>query len=99
MTFGDGDFEGAFGIAGGQGAGLNFIRLTYPDGREVVPRNKDLITGVPRGTIYHQVANGGGGWGDPKRRDRKTLVDEVRNGVISREAAMRDYGMSEAELG
>ena len=99
VTFGDGDFEGAFGIAGGQGAGLNFIRLTYPDGRETVPRNKDLITGVPRGTIYHQVANGGGGWGDPKRRDRKLLADEVKNGVISREAAMRDYGMSEAELG
>ena len=98
VTFGDGDFEGAFGIAGGKGAGLNFIRLTYPDGREVVPRNKDLITGVPRGTIYHQVANGGGGWGEPKRRDRKTLAEEVKNGVISREAAMRDYGMTPAEL-
>ena len=98
VTFGDGDFEGAFGLAGGKGAGLNFIRLTYPDGREVVPRNKDLITGVPRGTVYHQVANGGGGWGDPKKRDRKLLAEEVRNGVISREAAMHDYGMSEAEL-
>ncbi|KAB2944554.1 MAG: hydantoinase B/oxoprolinase family protein, partial [Rhizobiaceae bacterium] len=32
VTFGDGDFEGAFGLAGGHGAGLNFIRLTYPDG-------------------------------------------------------------------
>jgi len=98
VTFGDGDFEGAFGLAGGHGAGLNFIRLTYPDGSVVTPRNKDLITGVPKGTIYHQVANGGGGWGDPKRRDRKLLADEVRNGVISREAAIRDYGMTDAEL-
>ena len=81
------------------GAGLNFIRLTYPDGRQVVPRNKDLITGVPRGTIYHQVANGGGGWGDPTRRDRRVLAEEVANGVISRAAALRDYGMTEAELG
>jgi N-methylhydantoinase B len=61
----------------------------------VVPRNKDLITGVPKGTVYHQVANGGGGYGDPKKRDRKVLAEEVRNGVISREAAMRDYGMTE----
>ena len=98
VTFGDGDFEGAFGLAGGHGAGLNFIRLTYPDGTTVVPKNKDLITGVPRGTVYHQVANGGGGWGDPARRDRKVLREEVRNGVISREAALRDYGMTEAEL-
>ena len=98
VTFGDGDFEGAFGLAGGQGAGLNFIRLTYPDGQEVVPKNKDLITGVPKGTVYHQVANGGGGWGDAKQRDRALVAEEVRNGVISREAAMRDYGMTEAEL-
>ena len=98
VTFGDGDFEGAFGLAGGQGAGLNFIRLHYPDGRTVVPRNKDLITGVPKGTIYHQVANGGGGFGDPKLRERRLLAEEVRNGLISREAAMRDYGATAAEL-
>ncbi|MFO1294542.1 MAG: hydantoinase B/oxoprolinase family protein [Rubrivivax sp.] len=92
VTFGDGDFEGAFGLFGGGDAGLNFIRLRYPDGTEVVPKNKDLITGVPRGTIYHQVASGGGGWGDPKRRDRSLLADEVRNGVISPAAARELYG-------
>jgi N-methylhydantoinase B len=95
VTFGDGDFEPAFGLFGGQNAGLNFIRLQYPDGRAVVPRNKDLITGVPRGTIYHQVASGGGGYGDPKKRDRKVLAEEVRNGVISAEAAREVYGMDE----
>ncbi|MDT3677747.1 MAG: hydantoinase B/oxoprolinase family protein [Burkholderiaceae bacterium] len=92
VTFGDGDFEPAFGLFGGGDAGLNFIRLSYPDGREVVPRNKDLITGVPKGTVYHQVASGGGGYGDPKKRDRKLLADEVRNGVISPEKARELYG-------
>ncbi len=95
VTFGDGDFEPAFGLFGGKDAGLNFIRLHYPDGQTVVPKNKDLITGVPKGTVYHQVASGGGGYGDPKKRDRKTLAEEIRNGVISKEAAMRDYGYSE----
>jgi len=98
VTFGDGDFEPAFGLFGGGEGTLNFIRLTYPDGRTVVPKNKDLITGVPRGTVYHQVANGGGGWGDPARRDRRVLADEVKNGVISREAALRDYGATPADL-
>lgn len=98
VTFGDGDFEPAFGLFGGKDAGLNFIRLHYPDGSTVVPKNKDLITGVPKGTIYHQVASGGGGYGDPKKRDRKVLAEEVRNGVISKEAAMREYGMTEQEL-
>ena len=48
VTFGDGDFEPAFGLFGGGDGTLNFIRLTYPDGTTVVPRNKDLITGVPQ---------------------------------------------------
>ena len=92
VTFGDGDFEPAFGLFGGKEAGLNFIRLHYPDGQTVVPKNKDLITGVPKGTVYHQVASGGGGYGDPTKRSRKVLAEEIRNGVISPEAAQRDYG-------
>ncbi len=95
VTFGDGDFEPAFGLFGGGVGTLNFIRLQYPDGSTVVPRNKDLITGVPKGTIYHQQAGGGGGWGDPKQRDRALLRDEVRNGVVSAQAAREIYGLDE----
>ncbi len=95
VTFGDGDFEPAFGLFGGGDATLNFIRLTYPDGRTVVPKNKDLITGVPKGTVYHQVAGGGGGYGDPRKRDRGQLRQEVRNGVISEQAAREAYGLED----
>jgi len=95
VTFGDGDFEPAFGLFGGGNGTLNFIRLTYPDGRKVVPKNKDLITGVPKGTIYHQQAGGGGGYGDPKRRERAQVREEVRNGVISPGVARDVYGMTE----
>ena len=91
VTFGDGDFEPAFGLFGGKDGTLNEIKLTYPDGREVVPKNKDLITGVPKGTVYHQFAGGGGGYGDPSRRDRAKLAREIRNGMISPEAAKADY--------
>ncbi len=96
VTFGDGDFEPAFGLFGGAEGTLNFIRLKYPDGREVTPRNKDLITGVPRGTIYHQQAGGGGGYGNPKLRDRAVLRQEVRDGLISPQAARELYGFDAA---
>ena len=92
VTFGDGDFEPAFGLFGGHDSILNSIRLTYPDGSEVVPKNKDLIRGVPKGTVYHQVAGGGGGYGDPKKRDRRKLSEEIANGVISVEQARGAYG-------
>jgi N-methylhydantoinase B len=93
VTFGDGDFEPAFGLFGGGDGTLNSIRLAYPDGTVVVPRNKDLITGVPKGTIYHQQVGGGGGYGDPKKRDRSKLQEEVRDGVISLAAAQSVYGL------
>jgi N-methylhydantoinase B len=93
VTFGDGDFEPAFGLFGGGPGTLNFIHLTYPDGTLRTPRNKDLITGVPKGTRYHQQAGGGGGYGDPKQRDRAKLREEIRDGVISEDAARRLYGL------
>ncbi|MBI5120660.1 MAG: hydantoinase B/oxoprolinase family protein [Rhodospirillales bacterium] len=95
VTFGDGDFEPAFGLFGGGEGTLNFIKLLYPDGRKVVPRNKDLITGVPKGTIYHQQAGGGGGYGDPKKRNRAQLRREVEDGIISPAAAARLYGLKD----
>jgi N-methylhydantoinase B len=96
VTFGDGDFEPAFGLFGGGDGTLNFIKLAYPDGREVVPRNKDLLTGVPKGTVYRQHAGGGGGYGDPRLRDRDALRREVRDGVVSPQAARDSYGLAES---
>jgi N-methylhydantoinase B len=95
VTFGDGDFEPAFGLFGGGDGTLNFIKLAYPDGREVVPRNKDLLTGVPKGTVYRQHAGGGGGYGDPQLRDRDTLRREVRDGIVSPQAARDLYGLAD----
>jgi N-methylhydantoinase B len=92
VVFGDGDFEPAFGLFGGGSGSLNFIRLTYPDGTVITPRNKDLITGVPRGTVYHQQAGGGGGYGDPTKRAPVKLAQEIRDGLISPDAARKVYG-------
>ncbi len=44
------------------------------------------------------VAGGGGGFGDPKQRDRKKLAREVRNGVTSEAAAREIYGAIDADL-
>ena len=93
VTFGDGDFEPAFGLFGGHDATLNSITLKYPDGSEVVPNNKALIKGVPRGTVYHQFAGGGGGYGKPEDRDRDKLREEIRDGIITAEAARDTYGL------
>ncbi|MBM3509153.1 MAG: hydantoinase B/oxoprolinase family protein [Alphaproteobacteria bacterium] len=94
VTFGDGDFEPPFGLFGGKDANLNLIELRYPDGRTLKPRNKDLLTQVPKGTVYYQIASGGGGWGEPKRRAPEKVAAEVKNGVVSVEAARAVYGVA-----
>ncbi len=91
VTFGDGDFEPSFGLFGGGGGGLNLIKMTYPDGTEVIPNNKDLITEVPKDTIYYQIAGGGGGYGRANKRDRATLAREIRDEIISPEKAAELY--------
>ena len=97
VIFGDGDVEPAFGLLGGGPGSLNAVKLRYPDGSTHVPRSLDLITDVPRGTVYHQLAGGGGGYGDPRKRAPEVVAREVRDGIISPEAARKHYGMTATE--
>jgi len=85
VVFGDGDKTAPYGLFGGKSSILNKISLKYPDGKEVVPLSKDLIEEIPAGTIYHQIASGGGGFGDPKERDAEKVKMDVKNGVVSAE--------------
>ena len=41
-------------------------------------------------------APGGGGFGDPAKRDRAAIVEDVLEGYISRQKATEDYGFKES---
>jgi N-methylhydantoinase B len=94
VTFGEGDVEPPQGVLGGKPGALNKIDLTYPDGRKVRANTKDLIENVPAGTIYYQEAGGGGGCGNPFERPVARVLADVRNGKVSPESALRDYGVA-----
>ena len=91
VVFGDGDVEPNYGLFGGKGSVLNSITLTYPDGENHIPKSKDIVEGIPNGTIYKQVAGGGGGYGNPKERDRERVKMDLRNEVITAEQAVNEY--------
>jgi len=93
IIFGDGDKAAPYGLFGGKSSILNKISLKYPDGKERVPLSKDMIEDIPKGTIYYQIASGGGGFGDPKERDREKVMVDVKNEVCSDERAKEDYGV------
>ncbi len=95
VTFGDGVDEDAraFGLFGGKEGSLNKIELIYPDGQVYRPRSKEIINRIPPGTIFHQIAGGGGGYGDPFQRPVEKVLKDVRNGFVSIERAKEDYGV------
>ncbi|MDP6930017.1 MAG: hydantoinase B/oxoprolinase family protein [Planctomycetota bacterium] len=93
VTFGDGDVEAAFGLNGGGDGTLNKIELHLPNGEVCVPTSKDLLTGIPKDTLYQQEAGGGGGYGPPHNRPAEKVLEEVRNGIVSVEAARDHYGV------
>ena len=52
-------------------------------GFQVIPTEDRLIVQMP----------GGGGYGDPKARDPERVADDVRNGLVTTEAARADYAV------
>ena len=93
VIYGDGDVKPPYGLFGGKESVLNRIAITYPDGKQVVPMSKDMIEGIPAGTVYHQIASGGGGYGNPEEREREKVLRDVRNGVVSRKQAEEIYNI------
>lgn len=93
VVFGDGDVEPNYGLFGGKGSVLNKIELKYPSGKKVIPMSKDIIAEIPDGTIYTQIAGGGGGYGNPQKRDREKVKQDLKNELISSKTAKEIYGI------
>ena len=71
---------------GGEGAGgrvmLKSGATLRPKGLHVIPDGDRLLLELP----------GGGGMGDPLRRDRKLVAQDLQNGLVTEEQAREVYG-------
>jgi N-methylhydantoinase B len=93
----------AGGVDGG-GTGLPIeIRIATADGVEQLAterssgaRSPAKFSGlvVERGERIIVRMPGGGGWGDPRERAREAVEQDLRDELISREAAVENYGIS-----
>ena len=73
------------GGAGAAGAvALRSGRPIRPKGRQTIPARDAIRLSLP----------GGGGFGDPRRRDPQAVLDDVLDGLITAEEARRDYGVA-----
>jgi N-methylhydantoinase B len=83
----------AWGVAGGKGGGLSRVVLNpgTPEEREVRAFSDD--NQWKRGDVVRICTAGGGGWGDPLEREGELVLDDVKDGFVSPEAALNDYGV------
>ena len=71
------------------------LRTVEVDGRLVHPKKR---IEVPPGSVVRVVEAGGAGFGNPGEREIEKVVEDVRNGLVSRAGALEDYGVDvEAE--
>jgi N-methylhydantoinase B len=80
-----------YGLQGGASGSLSSNVLLHPDGSEEVLPSMFSIT-IGEDDVYVHRTAGGGGWGDPAKRDRQRIADDVADGKVTAEAATRDYG-------
>jgi N-methylhydantoinase B len=66
-------------------------RVALLSGRPIGPKGRQT---VPPGDMIRLELPGGGGHGDPRRRDPALVAADVADGLISRASAERDYGIT-----
>ena len=98
VTFGEGRKIAAAGAAGALNTSklndrkVGRIILKKADGTEDVLR-KNVILTIGPGETCANANPGGGGYGDPFERDMAKVADDVKNGLVSVEAAGIEYGV------
>ena len=79
-----------YGLFGGKGGHCDSGTVLYPDGSVHTIKSGQ----VPKGSVVRIQTAGGGGWGDPAKRDPAKLEWDVLNGFVSLEGAKEDYGVT-----
>lgn len=95
--FGDGlpQQNSAPGVLGGRPGAPNSAKIIYPNGEVYYPKAKEHIPFLPKGTRWHQLAGGGGGFGNPLDRDPAKIEEDLQEGYITLAKAIKDYGWDE----
>ena len=81
-----------WGLKGGKPGGLGEYKIIKRGGEVVVLPSKCTVR-IEEGDTLVVHTPGGGGYGDPKKRDPKLILRDVLNGLVSVESAERDYGV------
>ena len=85
------DTPSGYGVQGGNDGAVG-QQWVEPQGSERFIPPKYGVRQLPPARFIGWTP-GGGGWGDPLQRSASLVLRDVRDGVVSREVAERDYGV------
>ena len=86
--------EAPKGLQGGKSGGFSQFIL-HPDSKDAQVMPSTCRLKIEKGTIFKLNGAGGGGYGDPKSRPKKSIEHDISEGYLTEEAARRDYGWND----
>jgi N-methylhydantoinase B len=90
-----------YGVNGGTSGAPNRFSVLRDD-EEIEPSSiPGKVSGFPlrRGDIVREQTSGGGGWGDPLKRDPALVAEDVRQGHLDRPEVEERYGVVLTDAG
>ncbi len=85
-----------WGLQGGHSAMGNRVGMRKKDGTLTLYNSGKVNMRLDAGEAYVLHSGGGGGFGDPKKRDKDAVRRDLRLGYISQETARKVYGLKSA---
>jgi N-methylhydantoinase B len=81
-----------YGLQGGA-PGSSSVNVINPGpGERMLPVLFKEPVALRQGDVYRHVLSSGGGWGDPLERDPALIERDLRQGRVTAEGVLRDYG-------
>ncbi len=87
----------AYGTGGGHPGGIGEMTVCVQDGETFTPPAYGIRHIGP--AHLSMASPGGGGWGDPLKRDVRSVLRDVQDGIVDHEAAFDIYGVRLTEDG
>jgi len=83
-----------WGIDGGKPGSINLLQVEE-NGGNVRNFGREPHIELNRGDLVRIITGGGGGWGNPRAREREQVRRDVEDGYLTREVARNLYGYEE----